>query len=72
MSEHIYENHLGGLYALPFYDPYQLETCEQCGDSDEYLGKFETWQELKAELTDEDGWCPYSEEHLQELREAFE
>ena len=35
---HVYENHMGGVYFSEDYDDSLLETCEQCFDSDQYLG----------------------------------
>jgi len=42
---HLYESHLGGYYTTDHYikDTY----CDQCGDSDTYLGEFKTEEEAK-------------------------
>lgn len=36
---HVYENHLGGYYTTEHRLTYEEEYCEQCGDSDWYLGQ---------------------------------
>lgn len=47
---HVYENHLGGIYFSEDYDESYLETCEQCFDSDSYLGFAYSESQLKAML----------------------
>lgn len=68
----VYENHLGGIYfsdeVLDFDDLY----CETCGDSDRHLGHANSWDDVLAMITDEDGWCPYSDEILSEWKMEFE
>ena len=47
---HLYENHLGGYYTADEYDEDFLETCEDCGDSDWYIGRYDTMEEVALEL----------------------
>lgn len=44
--KHVWENHLGGLYTDDEYVESYSETCEQCGDSDWYLGEFDNADQL--------------------------
>lgn len=42
---YLYESHLGGFYeSLDYLDPDELH-CETCGDSDSYIGSFDTPEE---------------------------
>lgn len=60
----VIENHLdGGLYLMP------EDTCDMCGDCDSIIGQFSNWKQLKKEMTDDEGWCPYSDEYLQSVFE---
>ena len=56
----VYESHLGGIYfediILDFDDLY----CDECGDSDWHLGHADTWDEVVALVTDDEGFCPYN------------
>lgn len=36
MEKYVFESHLGGIYLLDEYE--EPETCEQCGDCDQYIG----------------------------------
>lgn len=47
---------------IDFYTGY----CDQCGDSDTFIGEFENWKQLKKSLT-YDGWCGYSDEYLMSI-----
>ena len=40
-----------------------------CGDHDSIIGQFSDWKQLKKEMTDDEGWCPYSDEYLQSVFE---
>ncbi|AFE86736.1 hypothetical protein LLAPH_191_0002 [Lactococcus phage ASCC191] len=44
-------------------------TCNECGRFDLIIGKFSNWNQLKKEMTDNEDWCPYSDEYLQSLFE---
>lgn len=63
---YIYENHLGGLYAID--EPLSFEElyCEICGDSDDFLGYAETREEALKILT-ELGWCDLEEKYVQDF-----
>lgn len=68
----VYENHLGGIYfSTEVYDFDDLY-CEVCGDSDWHLGHADTWEEVLDMLKDDEGWIPYSEEYLKELKGKWE
>lgn len=46
---HLYEAHLGGkVYRTEMPQNYDQLYCEQCGDSDWYLGEYTTFRELLA------------------------
>lgn len=67
---HIYENHLGGLYSSDEYHEEYTAYCDQCGDSDYYLGFFKTAKDLydSQAQEDEDGYFhPYDLSYLEEL-----
>ena len=55
---YIYESHMGSLYASDYELSYEETYCEQCGDSDWFIGyattREEAWDLLKNE-TDIDG-----------------
>lgn len=71
----VIENHLdGGFYLMPEDTPEEelgeIETpCETCGDHDSIIGQFSNWKQLKKEMTDDEGWCLYSDEYLQSVFE---
>lgn len=65
---YIYENHLdGGLYTSDYELDYEDLYCEQCGDSDSYIGEAETREEAYELLKDE-----YDEEYLNEFLKDWE
>lgn len=49
---YIYEGHLGSLYASDLYFDYDDLYCEECGDSDDYIGQADTAEEAWALLKD--------------------
>ncbi|RZI48003.1 hypothetical protein [Lactococcus kimchii] len=71
----VIENHLdGGIYLMPEDTPgEELEeaedTCDICGDNDLIIGQFSNWQQLKKRMTDDENYCPYSDEYLQSVFE---
>ena len=71
----VIENHLdGGFYLMPEDAPEEEleeveDTCDMCGDHDSIIGQFSDWNQLKREMTDDEGWCPYSDEYLQSVFE---
>ncbi|MGL5897971.1 MAG: hypothetical protein ACRCZN_13565 [Lactococcus lactis] len=71
----VIENHLdGGLYLMPEDTPEEEleeieDTCDTCGDFDSIIGQFSDWKQLKKEMTNDKGWCPYSDEYLQSVFE---
>lgn len=60
---HVYENHMGGVYFSKDYDESYLKTCEQCFDSDQYLGFAYSLPQLKAMLREES----YAEDYIKEV-----
>lgn len=65
---YIYENHLGGgLYTSDNLLDYDDLYCEQCGDSDSYVGEADTREEAYELLKDD-----YDEEYLNEFLKDWE
>lgn len=60
---HLYENHLGGYYITDEYNEHFLETCEMCGDSDWYVGRYDTMEEVALEMYK----CSATDEHIAEV-----
>lgn len=64
MSVYVYEGHLGGLYTSNDYIPSDELYCELCGDSDWFLGCYNTFREFiesNADIIDaDDGWGGYN------------
>lgn len=44
--KYLYESHLGGIYTEDEILDYDALYCEQCGDYDDYLGSFTTFQDF--------------------------
>ncbi|KST89944.1 hypothetical protein [Lactococcus lactis] len=71
----VIEDHMdGGFYLLPEDAPEEEleeveDTCDMCGDNDSIIGQFSDWKQLKKEMTDDEGWYPYSDEYLQSVFE---
>lgn len=71
----IIEDHLDGGLHLMSGDTTEEELeeiedyCDTCGDNDLIIGKFSNWEQLKKEITDNEDWCPYSDEYLQSVFE---
>ena len=42
---YLYENHMGGLYSTQEEQEFEDLYCEQCGDSDWFIGEYETLEE---------------------------
>ena len=58
---YLYENHLGGWYTLDCYE--EPDYCETCGDCDEYIGVFQTMEDVALELLKENA----SDEEIQRM-----
>ena len=58
---HLYSNIYTEDYELDYDDLY----CEQCGDSDDYLGEYDSWADYIRSL-DEDEICSYPVEYFAE------
>lgn len=67
---YIYESHMGGLYVSDDDLSYEELHCEECGDTDTYVGyadtKEEAWKLLEP-CTDIDGSGGYSYEYIQKF-----
>ena len=55
---HIYESHMGGIYAMDYELYFDDLYCEICGDGDSWLGEVFTREEL-IELCEKEGYCDY-------------
>ena len=61
--QYLYQGHMGGLYTSNEPIDYDRLYCEQCGDSDWFLGTFETlkdfWDLIKDEcdIDGSGGWA---------------
>ena len=67
---YIHENHLSGnLYASEYPLDYEYLYCEQCGDSDWELGKYDldSIDKLKEDMKDRG----YNDEYIQEFIDEF-
>lgn len=68
-TAHVYENHLsGGVYLSDEYEE-RLLLCEQCGDSDHYIGTVSSLEGLINIFTDDDGFIMHD---IEDLTEAWE
>ena len=60
---YLYENHMGGLYSTQEEQEFEDLYCEQCGDSDWFIGEYETLEEYWNLIKDDcsingrGGWC---------------
>ena len=69
---YLYESHLGGLYLAEEQFSFDDLYCDVCGDSDLCLGSVETFNDIMDIITDPDGFVPYTDEHLAELKAMME
>ena len=49
---HVYASHLGGYFTTTEKLTFDEENCEQCGDSDWYIGMAETEEEAEKMFND--------------------
>lgn len=68
LDKFVYESHLEGLYTFDDYEDDCLEICEQCGDSDKCIGYFETKEELREWMKNNN----YNDEYIGEFLEEVE
>ena len=47
---YFYESHLGGIYTSNTKYSYDDLYCEECGDSDDYLGKYDSWEDFIKDI----------------------
>lgn len=50
LTMYVYESHLGGLYLSYSYLDYDDTYCEECGDSDWFLGEFSDWEDFIGQI----------------------
>lgn len=60
---HLYENHLGGYYTHDRWDKDLEEPCPVCWDSDRYVGKYDSMEEVALEMFKHDA----TDEHVAEV-----
>lgn len=67
---YVYEGHMGSLYATDYQLSYDERHCEQCGDTDWFLGtadtKDEAWELLK-DITNMNGSGGWDYDYVQEF-----
>lgn len=60
---YLYKDHLfGGYYSSNFEQDYEQLYCDQCGDSDTFIGEYETDAEMQALVEKEEEMYDYEEE----------
>jgi hypothetical protein len=48
---YFYENHLGGnIYTTDYEQDYDDLYCDECGDSDTFLGEYDSWIDFIKDL----------------------
>ena len=63
---YFYENHLGGnIYTTNYEQDYDDLYCEECGDSDTFLGEYDSWEDFIKDY-DPDSWPFLSGQSLAE------
>lgn len=60
---YLYESHMGGFYISNESLDYDLLYCDSCGDSDSFLGIFNTKEELRSLLKSYEDY--YGEEYIE-------
>lgn len=50
---YLYESHMGGLYLSDYAFNYDSLYCEQCGDSDWEIGRFDSAVDVLKYMTDD-------------------
>jgi hypothetical protein len=71
----VYESHLGGIYFSEDVLDWDELYCDECGDSDTYLGHADTWEEAISMLKwgfAEDDEFKYDQDYLNDLKIEFE
>ena len=70
----VYESHLGGIYFSEDILDWDELYCDECGDSDTYLGHADTWEEVLMFkwIRKEDDEFKYDQEYLNDLKIEFE
>lgn len=71
----VYESHLGGIYFSEDVLDWDELYCDECGDSDTYLGYANTWKEVIPMLKwgwEEDDEFKYDDDYINDLKIEFE
>lgn len=61
---YFYESHLGGIYTSNKKYSYDDLYCDECGDSDWYIGEYDSWEDYIKDIDAEN--FIYSLEYLSE------
>ncbi len=65
---YFYESHLGGIYSSNKKYSDDILYCEDCGDSDTYLGKYNSWEDfIKNGINENYDNFYFSVEYLSEI-----
>lgn len=68
----LYESHLGGLFLSDERIDDEYLFCEQCGDWDRELGEVETFDDVMKLVTEDDGFVPWSDDMLEQIKGEIE
>lgn len=65
---YFYESHLSGvIYTTDYEKDYDELYCEECGDSDWYIGEFDSWEDFISQIDPEVDFMYCSPEFLAEM-----
>lgn len=65
---YFYESHLSGvIYTTDYEKDYDELYCEECGDSDWYIGEFDSWEDFISQIDPEVDFTYCSPEFLAEM-----
>ena len=71
---YIYEDHMGGIYVSDRELSYEERYCEQCGDTDWFVGYAHTrqgaWDLLKGDANT-DSFCGYDYNYIKAFIDAY-
>jgi len=65
---YFYESHLSGvIYTTDYEKDYDELYCDECGDSDWYIGEFDSWEDFISQIDPEVDFTYCSPEFLAEM-----
>lgn len=65
---YFYESHLSGIiYTTDYEKDYDELYCDECGDSDWYIGEFDSWEDFISQIDQEVDFTYCSPEFLAEM-----